>query len=147
MRPRLQRSPNILRRLRPPRRIAQIIKNPVIPTLQPLLLPRPRLAGNDIDIRGNLVAESLQWQIIRVVSKRILNFSANGGDAEDYVGAEDGAGDRDPAQCVPELEGESEHVDPGYLADGNGVGDGKGGVEDAFGAGEDFVHGGQVAHD
>ena len=40
---------------------------------------------------------------------------------------------------VPELEGEREDVDPGYLADGYGVGDGQGGVDDAFGAGEDFV--------
>lgn len=47
----------------------------------------------------------------------------------------------------PELEGEREDVDPCYLADGDGVGDGEGSVKDAFGAGEDFVHGGQVGHD
>lgn len=45
---------------------------------------------------------------------------------------------------VPELEGQHDDVDPCDLGDGDAVGDGKGGVEDAFGAGEDFVEGGEV---
>lgn len=81
------------------------------------------------------------------MAERVLDLAADGRDPEDDVGAEDGARDRDPAEGVPELEGERDDVGPGDLGDGDGVGDRERGVDDAFGAGEDLVEGGEVGQD
>jgi len=142
-----QTRPNILRTLRTPRPITQRIKHFIILHPHKVLQPRRRLRRNNIHLRPNLIAKSLQRQIIRIVAEGVFDLAADGRDAEDYVGADDGAGDGDPVEGVPELEGECEDVDPGYLADGDGVGDWEGGIEDAFAAGEDFVQRGEVAHD
>ena len=90
---------------------------------------------------------SVQREVVVVVAEGVLDLAADGGDAEDYVGADDGPWDGDPVEGVPELEGEREHVDPGYLGDGDGVGERERGVDHAFGAGEDFVEGGEGGHE
>lgn len=114
--------------------------------LDEVLPPRHLLRTDDIDLVGDLRAVPIQRQIVVVFAEGVLDFPPDGRDAEDDVRAHDGARDRDPVEGVPELEGEGEHVDPGDLADGDGVGDWEGRVDDAFGAGEDFVQRGQVAH-
>lgn len=74
------------------------------------------------------MAEALEREIVYVFAERVLDLASDGGDAEDDVGGEDGAGDGDPAQVVPHLEGKHHDVDPGDLGDGDGVGDGERGV-------------------
>ena len=58
------------------------------------------------------------------MAKGVLDLAADGCDAQNDVRADDGAGDGDPAERVPELEGEDEDVGPCDLADGYGVGEG-----------------------
>lgn len=148
-RPHPQRRPYIPRALRLPRPIPHEPRgrhDAVALRLDEVLPSRHLLRADDVDLVRDLCAVPVQRQIIVVFAEGVLDFAADGRDAEDDVGAHDGAGDRDPVEGVPELEGQGEDVDPGYLADGDGVGDWEGGVDDAFGAGEDFVHGGQVAH-
>ena len=146
IRPRPQTRPNLIHTLRVPRRIAPRIQHPIILSLDEIFRLRRRLGRNDVDLFLDLVAEYVQREIIRVVTERILDLSADGGDAEDDVGADDCAGYRDPLQVFPELEGESKHVHPGDLADGDGVGDWERGTQHALAAGEDFVHGDEVGH-
>ena len=149
IRPRSQRRPYIARALGLPRPIPHGPhgRHDAVPlVLDEVLPPRHLLGTDDVDLVRDLRAVSVQRQIVVVSAEGVLDLPADGRDAEDDVGAHDGARDRDPVEGIPELEGEGEDVDPGYLADGDGVGDGQGRVDDAFGAGEDFVHGGQVAH-
>lgn len=53
----------------------------------------------------------------------------------------DGSGDGHPFEKVIELEWQHENIDPGNLGDGNAVCGGEWSVQDALGAGEDFVQG------
>lgn len=92
----------------------------------------------------DLLTVAVERAVVLVVAEGVFDLAADG---EDDVGADDDAGDGDPAEGIPELEGEGEDVGPGDLADGDGVGEGQGGVDDAFGAGEDFVEGGEVGRD
>ena len=102
------------------------------------------LRRNDVQLGGDLVAEQLEWQVVDVLAEGVLDLAADEEDAENNVGGGDGGGDGDPLEDGVELEGEEHHVDPGDLRDGDGVGDGEGGVEDAFGAGEDVVEGEEI---
>ncbi len=81
------------------------------------------------------------------MAERIFDLAANSRDAEDDVRADDGARNRDPVEGIPELEGEGEDVNPCDLGDGDRVSERERRVDDAFGAGEDLVEGGEVRHD
>ena len=139
IRPRPQPSPDILRTL--PRQIHKTtVKHNLIKlTHHKILHPRWFLRRNHIQFILERFTEFIKREIVFISSERVFDFAADGGDAEDDVGADDGAGDGDPAEGVPELEGEHDYVDPCYLGDGDAVGDGEGGIKHAFGAGEDFV--------
>ena len=92
------------------------------------------------------MAEFVQRQIVDIVAKWVFNFAPDGGNPEDDIGANDGSRDGDPSERAPKLEWEGNYVDPGDLGDGNGVGNGKRGVEYPFGASKDFVEGAQRSH-
>ena len=81
------------------------------------------------------------------MAEGILDFMADGRDAQDNVSAHHGARDRDPAERFPQLKREHDHVYPRDLADGDGVGDGERCVENAFGPREHFVEGRDIGHD
>ena len=87
------------------------------------ILGARRLARrNDVDLARELVAEFLEREVVDVVAEGVLDLAADGGDAEHDVSAHDGAGDGDPAEGGPQLEGQGDDVDPGDLGDGDGVG-------------------------
>ncbi len=73
------------------------------------------------------------------MTERVLDLAPDGRDSEDDVGAHNGAGNRDPAESFPQLEGKCDHVHPCYLTDGDRIGDWEGRVEDTFGASKDLV--------
>jgi hypothetical protein len=98
-----------------------------------------RVAHDVVNIALEFFAVGLQRQIVDVIAKGVFDLAADGGNAEDDVGSEDAAWDGDPVEILPELERQHHDIDPGYLRDGNRVGDGKRGLEDAFHADEDFV--------
>jgi hypothetical protein len=100
-----------------------------------------RVAHHVVDVGLEFLAEGVEREIVDVFAEGVLDFAADGGDAEDDVRGEDAAGDGHPAEIVPHLEGKHHDVDPGDLGDGDGVGDGERGVEDAVDTDEDVVEG------
>ena len=149
-------NPHIRLRLRH-QRIPNILLTPRHPPIEALLAQRPqrhiqiapkelgyvgpRVAHDVVDVGLELLAEGFEREVVDVFAEGVFDLAADGGDAEDDVGGEDGTRDGDPAEVVPHLEGEHHDVDPGDLGDGDGVGDGEGGVEDALDADEDVVEG------
>jgi hypothetical protein len=140
IRPRLshQRIANIL--LRPPSPIAIVLlaqgpNRHITASLHEFAGRGRRLRGDGVNVEFEFFAVGFEGEVVYVVAKGVFDFAANGGEADDDVGCEDAAWDCDPAEVVPELEGEHEHVDPGDLGDGDGVGDWEGGLEDAVHAG------------
>jgi hypothetical protein len=97
------------------------------------------VAHDIINITLKLLAVGFKRQIVYVHTEGILDFAADSGDAEDNVGSEDASRNCHPSEVFPELEGQHHYVDPGYLRDGDGVGDWKWGLEDAFYADEHFI--------
>lgn len=123
---RQKRVPNILLIALHPRIPALLTKRPkheVLAALHELRGIRRRGGSDGIDVVGEFYAVFFEGEIVDVVAEGVFDFAADGGDAEDYVGRDDGARDCDPAQRVPELEGEQHYVEPGCLADGDGIGD------------------------
>lgn len=70
----------------------------------------------------------VEGEIVDIVAEGILDFATDEEETEDDVGGADCTGDGDPLEVVVELEGEDDDIDPGYLGDGDGVGDWEGGV-------------------
>jgi len=136
-------------------RIANILLTPARPALVVLLAERPnrhvtgashelarrgrRLGSDSIDIQFQLLAVGFEGKIIDVVPEGILNFAADRGEPDDDVCGEYAPGDGDPAEVVPELEGEQHDVHPGDLGDGNGVSDRKWRGKNTIHASEGFV--------
>lgn len=129
-----QRIPNILFAPRHPTRIIFLAKWPHrhIPiSTEKLLCNKRRLGSDSVDVHFEFFAKGFEGEIVDIVAEGVLDFAADGGEPDDYVGGEYAPGDGDPFEVFDELEGEHEHVDPGYLRDGDGVGDWEGGGEDA----------------
>ena len=97
------------------------------------------LRHDDVDVHFEFLAVGFEGQIVDVHAEGVFDFTTDGGEAEDDVAGEDAAGDGDPAEILPELEGQHHNVNPGNLGDGDGVGDGEGGLEDTVDADEHFV--------
>lgn len=121
--------------------VAERVEWPVKRTAEELCDLGTGIAHNVVDICLEFLAELVERKVVHVFAEGVFDFAADSGDAEDDVGGEDAAGDGDPAELVPELEGQHHDVDPGDLGDGDGVGDGERGVEDAIDADEDVVEG------
>lgn len=136
-------------------RIADVLLAAARPAVEALVAQRPdghiavathelesrgcRLCGDAVDVHFQLLAESLERQIVYVVAEGVLDFAADGGETEDDVGGEDGAGDRDPLERGVQLERQDHDIDPCNLRDGDGVGDGQGCVENAIETDETLV--------
>ena len=142
-----QRGPDFLDAPPLPRAVAQRVQDAVLLRHDEILGLRRGFGGDLADLGGELLAENVQREIVDVVAEGVLDLAADGGDAEDDIGAHHGAGDGDPAERGPELERQRDHVHPGDLADGDGIGDGEGGVEHALRPSEDVVERGEVSHD
>ena len=71
----------------------------------------------DIELLTEFLAVSVEWEIVDVVSKGILEFVSDGGETHDDVGCGDGAGNGDPFQSGKELEGEEVDVEEHDLGD------------------------------
>ena len=124
-------------------RVTHREQQPILITPNPLPILRLLDTVNNINLGGNLLAKRVEREIVDIVAERVLELGADEEETKDEVRGHDGAGDGDPLEGRVELEGEQHDVDPGHLGDGDGVGDGEGGVEDAFCAGEDVVQGGE----
>ncbi|KUI61852.1 hypothetical protein VP1G_11376 [Cytospora mali] len=122
-----------------PPALAQRPQDLVVQCLDPFRVLLPLLAGDNIELGCDLRAVELHWQVIDVLAKGILNLTADEQQPEDDVTGCDGSRDRDPSKVNVQLEGQEEHVDPGDLADGDGVCDGERRGQDSFGASEDVV--------
>lgn len=94
------------------------------------------------------------------MAEGVLDFAADKGESKNDVGGNcyiirpensvdwmgiltDGSRNGHPFKKVVQLEGQHEDVDPGDLGDGDAVCGRKRSIQDAFGAGEDFVQGRQ----
>lgn len=144
IRPMAQALTNLLHALAIPSLISQLAKREqqrILILAHEVIWAWWRLGDNHIDILADVVAELVEWKIVNVVSKGILDFAADEGNSKDDVGGEDRGWNGDPAERLVELEGEEQNVDPGDLANGDRIRDGERGVEDAVGSGEDVVHG------
>ena len=100
---------------------------------------RCRLCGDAIDVHLELLAESLERQIVDVVTEGVLNFATDSGETEDDVRSEDGTGDGNPLKRGVKLERQNHNVDPGDLRDSDRVGDRERGVEHTIETDETFV--------
>jgi hypothetical protein len=101
-------------------------------------------ARNQIDIRRQLLTKVIQRKIVHIITKWVFDFTADQEDTEDNVGRADRAGNCYPFQVVIELEGKDDDIDPGYLSDGDRIGNWEGSAQDSIRAGEDVVQGGEV---
>jgi hypothetical protein len=102
---------------------------------------RARVAHDVVDVGLEFLAEGVEREIVDVFAEGVLDFAADGGNTEDDVGGEDAAGDGHPVEVVPHLERKHHDIDPGDLGDGDGVGDGERGVENAVDTDKDIVEG------
>lgn len=68
-----------------PAALAQRPQHLVVESLDPVRTTGLALGGNDVDLLGNLLAVQLQWQIIDVGPKRVLDLYADEEKAEDDV--------------------------------------------------------------
>lgn len=98
-----------------------------------------RLGSDCVNIELEFFAISFKRQIIDVVAKWILNFTADSGKTDDDVCGKDAPRNCDPAQIVPKLKGQHHDVNPGDLGNGDGVGNGEGSLKHAIHASEGFV--------
>jgi hypothetical protein len=97
------------------------------------------LRGDGVDVELKLLAVCFEGKVVNIVAEGIFNLSSDLGKSDDDVCGENTTGNRDPAEVVPQLEGQHHYVDPGNLRDGDGVGDGEGSLEDAVHADKCFV--------
>ena len=95
--------------------------------------------GYHIYFGFNLTAVLVQGEVVHIVAEGIFDLAAYGCYTQNDIGANDRTGYSDPPKSVPKLERQGYNVDPGYLADGDGISDRKWGVENAFCAGETLV--------
>jgi hypothetical protein len=157
-----QSFPNLLHRLLLPGldpHMRQRVQQHIVIVHEEVVDQRSGLRQDDVEVALDLQAVSVEGQIVNVVAEGVLDFAADEGDAEDYVGGEQGRGDLgklaslsstqgkgkatygDPAKRLEELEGQKQDVHPGDLADGNRVRDGQRRVENTVRAGQHIVHG------
>lgn len=138
-------------------RVADVLLAPRHPSIEVLLAQRVQrhvayapeeicdlgtgVAHNVVDVCLKFLAEGLKRKIVDVLAKGVFDFTTDGGNTQNDVGGEDGSRDRDPTKVVPHLEGKHHDVDPGDLRDGDGIGNGQGGVENALDTDEDIVEG------
>jgi hypothetical protein len=97
------------------------------------------LRSNRVNVQFEFFAVGFEWQVVDVVAEGVLDFTTDGGESDDDVGGEDTSGNGDPAEVIPELEGQHHYVDPGDLGNGDGVGDRQGSLEDTVHSGEGFI--------
>lgn len=76
-----------------------------------------RLAGDDVDFVGELLAVEVEREIVDVVAEGVFDFAPDQHQTDYYVRGEDCAGDRHPAEVGIELEGEKDNVYPADLVD------------------------------
>lgn len=139
IRPRPQTRPDVVRAPAHKIGIRALKHDAVVLTRHKVVQPRRPSSGNDVDLILESLTEPVEREIILIITEWVLDLTTNRRDAEDDVRANNGAGDGDPLERVPELEREHEYVDPRDLGDGDTVRNRERGVEHAFGPGKDFV--------
>lgn len=135
VRPRPQSRPDILRTFRSKRGIGAIKHDRVFLSTDKFLDPWWRSSGDDINLILQSLTKLVEREIILVMTKRVFDLATNGGDTEDDVGADNGAGNGNPAKGVPELEREHDYIHPRDLGDGNAVRDRERSIENPLRAG------------
>lgn len=136
-------------------RVADILLAPVRPFGIALVAQRPdwhvalsthefergwrRHGCNSVNVELEFLAEGLEGQIVNVVAEGVLDFATNGSQSDDNVSSEDASGDGDPVEAVNQLEWQHHDVNPGDLRDGDGVGNGERGLENAVHADHGLV--------
>lgn len=89
-------------------------------------------AHQGIQLPAQLGAVLVEWEVVDVVAKGILQLVTYRRDAEDDVGGRNGTGDCDPSKFVVKLEWEQINVEENDLGDQDVVADGEGGGKDTF---------------
>lgn len=97
---------------------------------------------DDIDLVADLVTVDVQWQIVNIISERVLDLAADQSQTEDNIGCKDGSRDGDPFKSLPELEWENKNVNPGDLRDSDRVGNRQGSVQNSVRSGENVIQDG-----
>jgi hypothetical protein len=54
--------------------------------------------ADDVDFSGNLLAEEIEWEVVHVGAKGVLDFASNQHDPENDVRSKDGTWDGNPAE-------------------------------------------------
>jgi hypothetical protein len=97
------------------------------------------LRGDGVDVELELLAVRFEGKIVNIIAEGVFNLSSDLGKSDDDVCGEDTTRNRDPAEVVPQLEGQHHYINPSNLRDGDGVGDGEGSLKDAVHADKCFV--------
>jgi len=129
-----------------PARVGHGPQDAVLDRLDPLAALSLAAAGDGIQVGGDLGAIRLEGKIVDVLSEGILNLTPNEEESQDDIRGHHSCWDRDIGilELGQQLEGEHGDVDPGNLADGDRVGDGKRRVADTVSTREHVIEGGDV---
>jgi len=89
-------------------------------------------AGEDIEVELKTCAVAIEVQIVNISAERVLDFSPDGGNAEDDVCCNNGSGNGRPPELCAELERKDEDIEPGDLGNGDIVRKREWSAKDAF---------------